>query len=328
MRKPKSLIIFFWGGILALLFTGIILYFNLHHRAAIGDTIVVRVNDRQMSAKEFAEKLAENLQDYDALLAKDTHVVDFAKNKIVEDFVHDSLILDWAKRNKMSVSQDEVEKEVQKIRSNYPDDPSFKEALAHSQQSLGDWEDTVGQKLLQKKVFQVLAAKTPAPADDELKSYYNTNKEEFRVKGQVRIRQIVLDNEDTANRIYHSITPSASLEPLAKKYSIAPEAVRGGDVGWVEMGALDIFDKAFNMKVGQRAGVLKSPYGFHIIEVTGKRAEQLLPFDEVKTKIDRILRSNKEQAIYSAWLEEQLRISKVFKNEEAIQAIEVKPVAD
>jgi peptidyl-prolyl cis-trans isomerase C len=161
-----------------------------------------------------------------------------------------------------------------------------------------------------------------------MRSYYNTEKDAFRIKPQVRIRQIVFDDEDAANRLYHSLTPNMSLEPLAKKYSIAPEAPKGGDVGWVEQGTLDIFDKAFNMRVGQRAGVLKSPYGFHIIEVTGKRPEQVLPFEEVKARIDRTLRANKEQAIYSAWLEEQLRISKVYKNEEAIQSIEVQPVGN
>jgi len=328
MKNQRTLIILFWGGILTLFFTGLILYFNLHRRSSLGDTIVVQVNERKLTAKEFSEKLAENLQDYDALLAKDTHVVDFAKNKIVEDFVHDSLVLDWAKRNSVTVSQEEVEKEVQKIRSNYPDDASFREALSHSQQTLDQWEDSMGQRLLQKKVFQALASKITPPTDDEMKSFYNSNKETFRVKPQVRIRQIVLDNEDTANRIYHSLNANMSLEPLAKKYSIAPEASRGGDVGWIEQGSLDIFDKAFNMKVGQRGGVYKSPYGYHIIEVTGKKPEQLLTFDEVKSKIERNLRSNKEQAIYSAWLEEQLRIAKVYKNDTAIKAIEVRPLGD
>lgn len=328
ISRSRSLVFIFWGGILTLLFVGIVLYFNLHHKFSLGDTVVIRVNDRELTAREFSEKLAENLHDYDSVLAKDAHIVDFAKKKIAETFIHDSLILDWAKKNGLSVSQDEVRQEVQKIRSNYPDATSFDEAMAQSQQSLGAWENLIGQKLLQKKVFQFLATKTVSPTIEEMRSYYNENKNDFHIPAQIRIRQIVLDNEDTANRIYHGITPSTPLEPLAKKYSIAPEAAKGGDVGWVEMGSLDIFDKAFGLRVGQRTGVLKSPYGFHILEVTGKRPEQLLPFDEVKERIERVLKSNKEQAIYSAWLEEQLRNSKVFKNDEAIDAIQVRPQGD
>lgn len=328
MKKQKYLVILFWGGILALLFVGIILYFNLNKRNSLADTVLVQVNEDKLTAGQFSEKLAHRLEDYDTLLAKDAHVVDFAKNKIVEDFIHTSLVASWAQRNNIDVSDAEVNAEVSKIRANYPDDASFKDALNTSQTSLGDWAAQLKSKLLEKKVFQSLALKTTPPTDEELKSFYNTNRETFKEKPQVRIRQIVFDNEDAANRLYHSITPSTQLADLAKKYSIAPEAPKGGDVGWVEQGTLDIFDKAFNMKVGQRSGVVKSPYGFHIFEVTGKRAEQTLSYDDVKDRITRVLKGNKEQAIYSAWLEEQLRVSKVYKNSEAIKSIHVKPLGE
>lgn len=328
MKKQKYLVILFWGGVLALLFIGIILYFDLHKRNTLADTVLVQVNNDKLTAREFSEKLAGSLEGYDTLMAKDTHVVDFAKNKIVEDFVHSSLINSWAVRNSITVSKDEVDSEVSKIRSNYPDDASFKEALNASQTSLSDWEKQIKSKLLQKKVFQSLATKTQPPTDEEIRSFYNSNKETFREKPQVRIRQIVFDNEDAANRLYHSITPSTQLADLAKKYSIAPEAKNGGDTGWIEQGTLDVFDKAFNMRVGQRSGVVKSPYGFHIFEVTGKKAEATLSFEEVKERISRSLKGNKEQAIYTAWLEEQLRISKVQKNTEAIKSIQVKPLGE
>ena len=328
MKKQKYLVILFWGGILALLFVGIILYFDLHKKNTLADTVLVQVNNETLTAREFSERLANNLESYDTLLAKDSHVVEFAKNKIVEDFLHSSLIGSWAERNSIVVSQEEVDSEVSKIRANYPDDASFKEALGNSKQTLSDWEKQIKNKLLQKKVFLALSLKTQAPTEEELRSYYNTNRETFREKPQVRIRQIVFDNEDAANRLYYSITPSTSLAELAKKYSVAPEAKNGGDVGWIEQGTLDIFDKAFNMRVGQRSSVLKSPYGYHIFEVIGKKAEQTLSFEEVKDRIARSLKGNKEQAIYTAWLEEQLRVSKVYKNTEAIKSIQVKPVGE
>lgn len=328
MKKQKYFVILFWGGILALLFVGLTLYFDLHKRNTIADTILVQVNDDTLNAREFSERLAASLEGYDTLMAKDSHVVDFAKNKIIEDFMHASLIKGWADRNSIQVSQEEVNAEIQKIRADYPDDASFREALGSSQRTIRDWEEQIKNKLLQKKVFAVLASKIAEPTPEELRSFYNANKDTFREKAQVRIRQIVLDNEDTANRIYHSMTPSTSLAELAKQYSIGPEAKNGGDIGWIEQGTLDIFDKAFNMRVGQRSGVVKSPYGFHIFEVTGKRTEQTLSFEDVKDRIHRSLKGNKEQAIYTAWLEEQLKISKVYKNTEAIKSIQVKPLGE
>jgi len=290
--------------------------------------VLVQVNNHKLTAREFSEKLASNLEGYDTLLAKDTHIVDFAKNKIVEDFVHAALISGWAERNGFKVTNEEVQAEVLKIRENYPDDASFKEAISSSQVSMESWQNQIKSRLLQKKVFQNLATKTQPPTEEELRSYYNTNKETFKRKAQVRIRQIVFDNEDAANRLYHSLSPSMNFADLAKQYSVAPEAKDGGDVGWIEKGTLDVFDKAFNMRVGQRSGVLKSPYGYHIFEVTGKRAEQPLRFEDVRSQLDRIARGNKEHAIYTAWLEEQLRLSKVLKNSSAIKSIQVKPLGE
>src|SRR5690606_30329850 len=155
---------------------------------------------------------------YDTLLAKDTHIVDFAKNKIVEDFVHAALISGWAERNGFKVTNEEVQAEVLKIRENYPDDASFKEAISSSQVSMESWQNQIKSRLLQKKVFQNLATKTQPPTEEELRSYYNTNKETFKRKAQVRIRQIVFDNEDAANRLYHSLSPSMNFAYLAKQY--------------------------------------------------------------------------------------------------------------
>lgn len=328
MTKQKYLIILFWGGILALLFVGVTLYFDLHKRNTLADTVLVRVNDRTLSAREFSERLAGSLEGYDTLLAKDSHIVDFAKNKIVEDFIHAALIGDWASRNDFAVTEEEVKSEILKIRKNYPDDASFKEAISSSQVSMSSWETQIRNRLLQKKVFDTLAAKTQPPAEEELLSYYNANKEVFKRKAQVRIRQIVFDNEDAANRLYHSLTPSMDFADLAQQYSVAPEAARGGDVGWVDKGTLEVFDKAFNMRVGQRSGVIKSPYGFHIFEVTGKRSDQTLRFEDVRAQVERIARGNKEHAIYTAWLEEQLKLSKVLKNDVAIKSIQVKPLGE
>ena len=40
MKKQKYLVILFWGGVLALLFVGVILYFDLHKRNTLADTWV------------------------------------------------------------------------------------------------------------------------------------------------------------------------------------------------------------------------------------------------------------------------------------------------
>jgi peptidyl-prolyl cis-trans isomerase C len=328
MNKQRLLILSFWGGIWVLLFIGVALYFDLHKRNTLSDTPLVKVNESTLTAGDFSEQLARALEEYDSVMARDPSVVEFQKNRIVEAFIHKTLLVEWAKKNNVSVSKAEIEAEMNSIRSNYPDDISFKEALFRSRQSLSSWKETISDKLLQKKVFEILMKDVPAPTEDEMRSYYNQNKESFKFAAQVRLRQVVVADEDTAQRIYHSIDNKTKFEDLAKQFSISPDAKQGGDTGWLDEGSFEIFDKAFSMKVGQRSGVLKSPFGYHIFEVIGKKPAGSFTFEEVQKKIYRILQANKENALYSGWLEQQIRNARVFKNTDAIKAIQVTPSGD
>jgi peptidyl-prolyl cis-trans isomerase C len=113
------------------------------------------------------------------------------------------------------------------------------------------------------------------------------------------------------------------MADLAKKYSISPEAEQGGMIGWLEKGASDVFEPAFRMKTGVRSPIVKSDFGFHIFEVVGRKPAHSRPYNEVKGEIKRILMEKREQSAYLAWLEEQVRLAHVFKDQDFIDALKV-----
>jgi parvulin-like peptidyl-prolyl isomerase len=156
-----------------------------------------------------------------------------------------------------------------------------------------------------------------------MKAHYETNKSQFQTPARVRLRQIVLEKEDDAKRIMDELAQGRTLEVLARKFSIAPESSNGGDTGWLEKGTLEVFDQAFKMNVGTRSKILKSPYGWHIYEVLKKEPEARLSFDAAKAKILTHLMETKSQALFSKWLEEQVRKSSVKRNDAVIRAITV-----
>jgi parvulin-like peptidyl-prolyl isomerase len=94
-------------------------------------------------------------------------------------------------------------------------------------------------------------------------------------------------------------------------------------VGWVEKGLTDIFEPAFRMKQGQRSPVFKSSFGWHIFEVTGRKPSRIKPYAEAKDQIKSILMEKREQSLYLAWLEEQVRKARVFKDQAFIDALKV-----
>lgn len=328
MNSSRKYSYLFWGFILLLLVLGGGNYFGLIKKNVLKDAVIVKVTDHKLFAQDFSQKLAWALKEYDVLLSKDPKIIEFVKNKITEDFIRLSLMKDWAKQNNISVSDEDINNELLNIRKNYSDDISFQQVLSESGQTLEEYKASLGDNLLQRKVFAFLSEKAGPPSEDDIRAYYEKNKNQFIQKAQVRLRQIVFENEDAAQQLYHSLKPSSSFSELAKKFSVAPEAKKGGDTGWIEKGSLEIFDAAFGMKLGQRSGVLKSPYGYHIFEVTDKKPEVSLKYSDSRDKILKILKSKNEQSIYIEWLEGQVRQTKVYKNDEALKLIQVKAIGE
>ena len=284
---------------------------------------VLKVNGTTITTQEFAERLAVRLRDYDALHAKDDANLNRAKEETAQGFILEVIAKDFASKNGLTISKTEVDSEVQSIRSKYPDELAFKRAMADENMSLETWKDKVSFTLLQRKIFKKLIEKIPEIKDDAAKAYYDSNKALFQRPAQIRLRQVVLEKEDDAKRVYDDLLDGGDLAKLAKKFSIAPEATNGGDTGWVEKGVLDVFDQAFKLPIGGRSKIVKSPYGYHIYEVLKKEPEGRLSFNEAKDKIRAQMREKAEQKLFSAWLEEQVRHASVQRNDALISAIKV-----
>ena len=290
--------------------------------SAVLNKPVLIINGHEISTQEFSERLAIKLRDFDALHAKDASL-EGAKEDLVQTFVLETLTRDYAKKEKITVADADIDARAKDIKDHYPDDFAFRRALSDQNLSISKWRDDLAYSLLQKKVFQAITAKTGEPSESEMKQEFEENKALFQQPARIRLRQIVLEKEDDAKRIMDELEKGADLGKLAKQFSIAPEASNNGDTGWLDKGTLDIFDLGFKMNPGARSKILKSPYGYHIFEVIKKEPESHLNFQDAKAKLRARLIEKRSQAIFTAWLEEQVRKSSVKRNDAILRATKV-----
>lgn len=283
---------------------------------------VVQVNEHTLSVKEFSSELARKMKNTDAISAKDPNNLLRVKEEIVKNFIIQSLVSDWAQKNKIQIPDDTLDKEIQKYRSNYPDDFSFRKFLSQENISFNEWRDSLRQSLVEKEVFKQINLKSKPASEDELKKYYESHKEQYKRKEKILLRQIVLDEEAKAERIKGELKKS-SFDELAKQYSIAPEGKNGGLVGWLEKGDVDFFDHLFSSPIGQTTPVFKSPFGFHIAKVEKKQPASVATFEEVKNQIETLFAAQKEQAQFMSWIDTQLKASKISKDTELINQISI-----
>jgi peptidyl-prolyl cis-trans isomerase C len=283
---------------------------------------VLQVNDEKLTTQEFSQLLARQLKQFDALAARDPNNVARVKEEVVKTFIMKGLVTAWAKKNNVQVDDADVTKEIDKIRASYPDDMAFRRVLAQENLSYNEWESSLRYSMLERKIFRLVSEGVAAPTAEEIKTYYEGNRESFKRKERIYLRQIVLDQKANADHVKAAVN-AHNFEDMARKFSIAPEARTGGLVGWVEKGTVEIFDKAFDLKDGAVSNVMESPYGFHIFRVEKKSPAGYLSIDEAKESITRTLTSHREQANFTKWLDSQVRAAKVLRNNEIINSINV-----
>jgi peptidyl-prolyl cis-trans isomerase D len=149
-------------------------------------------------------------------------------------------------------------------------------------------------------IDQTKLEQTIQPTEAELLAAYNENKDNFRTPERVKVRHILLKSDGKnpkqdaavkakAEDILKQLQAGANFADLAKKYSQDPgSAANGGALtDWVVRGqTVPEFEKAaFSLKPGQLSGLVKTEYGYHIIQVLAHEQPTLKPFAEVKDQL-------------------------------------------
>jgi peptidyl-prolyl cis-trans isomerase C len=289
----------------------------------LSEQTVVKVNTNVLTAGEFSKRLFLKIKDYDALTVKEPLIINKSKDDVIDEFILESLAMTWSQNSGLQLKDSQVQEELQRVLKSYPDDLSFKRVLATEGVSYEFWLRSLRTSLIQKLVFNKVTENTEAPTKEEIKDFYNKNKEQFKTRDRIKIRQIVVTSESQANRLLKELSSGQKIANLAARYSVGPEAKEEGLVGWVEKGYSDTFDKAFNFGVGRYGSIIKSNLGFHIIEILDMKRGGVPSQNEVENKIVVALMETKKQKIYEAWLDAELRAVKVYKNEALLQALVV-----
>lgn len=126
--------------------------------------------------------------------------------------------------------------------------------------------------------------------DKEAEKYYHAHLDKFSSKGQRKVAHILIkDDKAKAESILAKLKGGADFATLAQENSEdIGSAKSGGDLGWIEKGVMDPeFEKAvFDLKEkGDVSEIVKSDFGYHIIELENVKQAQAKPYSEVVASI-------------------------------------------
>jgi peptidyl-prolyl cis-trans isomerase C len=143
-------------------------------------------------------------------------------------------------------------------------------------------------------------------SDSDIDKYYKDHQEKYVSPERIKASHILVDDQAQANTILQQIRKGGNFEALAKQYSKDSSAAKGGDLGWFAKGRMDpAFEKAaFALKKGEVSGVVKTPFGYHIIKVEDRREASTRPMDQLKKPIERAIQRERMEKEINALKED------------------------
>jgi peptidyl-prolyl cis-trans isomerase C len=256
------------------------------------NAVVAKIGERKITLTDF-----KRVTDYfDAERQKMLETNPQLKETVLRQFIQSMVISDLAKQKGF----DRV--------------PEIKEQL----QFFSD--NFLANEYLKREIAQKITV-----SDDELKSYYDSHKDEFKTQDMVKARHILVRVDNSASddekkkakektELYlKKIKDGEDFAKLASDFSDDPGSkAKGGDLGFFPRGRMvkPFDDAAFSLKPGETSGIVETQFGFHIIKVEDRKDSSVESFDVVKERLKQKLSQDRTRKELTDFIDKAMKDSK------------------
>jgi len=295
----KSIALLLIAIILVFSITFLIAYKDRDIYAKVGSTVI---KNSELNARIEAVKNQYKSYGIDPENEQYKSIFDSVVEQIKEELIDQAIFEEYAKRNNIKPTNEEikerVDKEIENIKSGFKSEEEYQNAV---KQSRFKTEDALREEIKKYVIPDILEAK----ALQEVYSKINITDEDalkyFNEVTQVRARHILIKVDENADEktveekknlalsIRKRILNGEDFAKLAKEYSEDEGSKdKGGDLGFFGKGTMvkEFEDVAFSLKPSEISDVVRTKYGFHIIQVleTKTRGESYDQPEKVKVK--------------------------------------------
>ena len=216
------------------------------------DTVLATVNGKkitQLDVTMAAEDLGSNISQQLKGKARDAYLLDY--------LIDGALVSEKAKADKLDQT------------------PEF-----------GKKVDYAKDKILMESLLTVIAKS--ATSNAALHAIYDQAAKAQKPEEEIRARHVLVATEADAQAALKRLKSGEDFGKVAKEVSKDPGS-EGGELGWFtkERMVPAFADAAFKLQPGQYSDPIKTQFGWHIIQVEGRRQKTFPPFDQVKDQLVR-----------------------------------------
>ncbi len=275
----------------------------------IVDRIVAVVNDDIITLSQLHKAVHPYLKQVAVSQRSESakkQMVDAIEKEMLNTLIDRTLTRQEAARQKISVSDAEVQSAIDNFkRQNGLDQEAFENGLEAEGISLEEYRERVREDLMQSLLVNRVIRSRIIVTQTEIEAYYQAHPEKFKGEEKYHLRNILAASDSEAAQVLTRLDQGLSFPEAARRFSAAPNAGDGGDLGVFD---IDTFNDAIRaavkpLKPGEYSGVISTNQGFQIIFVEeildtgGKTLEQ------ARDEIQDILYREQAEEKFARWIE-------------------------
>ena len=266
--------------------------------AEVVEAIVARVNNEVITLTQVKQVEAEVLKTLSVNYEGDELREKFEqmKSKIIDSLIEERLLIQKAKEKGIDVEK-EVNDSIERLKkeNNIRTNEELSEALKQEGLTIEDLKKQLRERTMQQKLLYYYLQGKISITEQEMKKYYDDNKNNYIEPASYRISHIFISNEnrtedeayERAKQVLEKIKNGADFGEIAKEYSDDESREKGGDLGFLTRSELnpDLAKEIDSISIGQTSNIIKGVNGYHIFKVVEKVEARMKDYEEVKEDI-------------------------------------------
>lgn len=230
--------------ILLLLF---LITLGCQRKPSVPPEVVARVGDRMVTLADFRRYLERNAgTDLSQMNAE-------VASALLDQYVEEVLLSEYAAAHSVEIPAEEIAAAVRK--------------------EAGSTVIEKRDEMRRQKLIANVTSELEEPSDIQVRDYYDQHQAEFQSPEELRVRQILVRDEALAAAIAASLKKGEKFEDLSARHSLAPNAKRGGDIGYISRGELPKMfeDVIFSLDPGEVSEAIRTDSTFHLFKVDERK---------------------------------------------------------
>ncbi len=216
--------------------------------------------------------------------------------EVLQELIEQRLILQKAKELDIRLNEDSIRKYaenyIKQLKAQYPSEAEFRQDLVKSQTTENElleyYIDKLRESALTEQLVERFVSAKAVVTETEMQNFYEAHKDSLAVRPITWETGMILKNikasKEAENQklsemraIYERIMNGEDFAEVAATDSDCPSRARGGDLGFFSKGMMvkPFEDAAFTLNIGEVSDIVRTQFGYHIIKLEEKRANEL-----------------------------------------------------